>query len=156
MRTYEAMFILAPTLDLEAADDFARRMAELVQRAGGEVHGIEPWGKRRLAYDIRHHREGIYYVMRFSAEVEVPRELRRALGLAEPVLRYLVMRLDEREAEAIRARAERAAEAEEEEEEADGPAGRAGAGAPAEASAGEQPSAREVEPLGAAREPEAC
>lgn len=99
MRAYEVMFILHPTLDTDAADQAARRYAETIMRSGGAVDAIEPWGKRRLAYEIQHHREGIYYVMRFRGEIDVPAELRRVLGLADTVLRYLVVRTDEPDVE---------------------------------------------------------
>lgn len=115
MRAYEVMFILAPTMDIDAADQLARRIAELVQRTGGIVEGVEPWGKRRLAYEIQHHREGIYYVMRFRGETNVPAEVRRVLGLADDVLRFLVMRTDEADAAASEGEdGEEAAEADEE------------------------------------------
>ncbi|MDI3269609.1 MAG: 30S ribosomal protein S6 [Bacillota bacterium] len=94
MRAYEMMYIARPDLSIEDMEDVARRLAELVLRHGGNVHSLEPWGRRRLAYEIAGYREGLYFLMLFEGSPDLPKELQRIVGLTDKVLRGLVVRLE--------------------------------------------------------------
>jgi small subunit ribosomal protein S6 len=92
MRHYEVMLILDPSLedkDVKAAVD---RFLVTVTRRGGKVTGIDHWGKRRFAYEIRHLSEGYYAVVDLEAEPETVDELSRVLSLADNVVRHKVVR----------------------------------------------------------------
>ena len=71
-------------------------MKELIARFGGEVTNVDDWGKRKLAYEINKQKEGFYYFIQFNAETSTPAELESRLRITETVLRYLIVRLDEK------------------------------------------------------------
>jgi len=96
MRPYEVMIILDPTLDDEAVRAEVDRSTELIRSKGGNPGRVERWGKRRLAYEIRRHREGAYVVLEAQAEPSVMADLDRALTLADGVLRHKVVHLPEK------------------------------------------------------------
>ncbi len=58
----------------------------------GKIVGIDHWGKRRFAYEIRHMNEGYYSVVTLEATPETVDELSRVLGLADSVIRHKVVR----------------------------------------------------------------
>jgi len=88
------MFILPATLDEETATATTERVRGYISSRGGEVHSLEPWGRRRLAYPIERHPDGIYHIARISLSAEQTIDVDRALKLNEQVLRHLIVRLD--------------------------------------------------------------
>jgi len=96
MRPYEVMIILDPTLDDETVRGEVDRATELIKARGGEPGRVERWGKRRLAYEIRKHREGNYVLVQASAEPAAMADLDRALTLADGVLRHKVVHLPDK------------------------------------------------------------
>lgn len=98
MRPYEAMVILDPTLSEEDTKAAVAKVGDLVKAIKGSVTEVEEWGKRRLAYEILHHAEGYYVVYRFDAQPESVSELERTLKISDPVLRFLVVRMEQKEA----------------------------------------------------------
>lgn len=94
MRAYEMLYIVRPDLTIEDMEDVARRLAEVVLLHGGNVHSLEPWGRRRLAYEIEGYREGLYFLMVFEGTPDLPAELRRIMSITDKVLRGLVVRLE--------------------------------------------------------------
>ncbi|NLL18084.1 MAG: 30S ribosomal protein S6 [Clostridia bacterium] len=95
MRNYEAMYILRPELGEEEQDAVMQKFADLVTQAGGEVVKLDKWGKRRLAYEVKKLREGIYILMQFRGTAAVAKELDRVLKITDEVIRQLVVRLDD-------------------------------------------------------------
>jgi small subunit ribosomal protein S6 len=96
MRPYEVMIILDPTLDDDVIRAEVDRATELIRSRGGSPGRVDRWGRRRLAYEIAHKREGYYVVLEATAEPAVMAELDRTLHLADPVLRHKVIRIAER------------------------------------------------------------
>jgi small subunit ribosomal protein S6 len=91
--TYEAMLIVIPELDQEQVENTISRFRTIIERTGGEVIDVNPWGKRRLAYEIDHRADGFYAVMRFTAGERTLVELKRILRVSDDVLRHMVTRL---------------------------------------------------------------
>ena len=96
MRPYEVMIILDPTLDDEAVRTEVDRATELIKARGGNPGRVERWGKRRLAYEIRKHREGNYVLVSAQAEPATMSDLDRQLTLADGVLRHKVVHLPDK------------------------------------------------------------
>ena len=96
MRPYEVMIIFDPTLEEEVVRAEVDRSSELIRTKGGNPGRVERWGKRRLAYEIRRHREGSYAVLEAQAEPSVMADLSRALTLTDGVLRHKVVHLPEK------------------------------------------------------------
>ena len=96
MRPYEVMIILDPTLDDETVRNEVDRATELIKARGGNPGRVERWGKRRLAYEIRKHREGNYVLVSAQAEPAAMSDLDRQLTLADGVLRHKVVHLPDK------------------------------------------------------------
>ena len=92
MRDYELMCVLDPELDEAGLEAQNERLKGLITARGGEVVSVEPWGRRRLAYEINKKPEGIYSVIDLQAEPAVVKELDRQMNLNESVLRTKVLR----------------------------------------------------------------
>ena len=95
MRKYEAVYILKPHFEDEKYQEFVEKYNALIQNNGGEVLKVEPWGKRRLAYEIQKLREGYYILVHFEGPEGLPTELERNFRIADEVIRYLVTRVEE-------------------------------------------------------------
>jgi small subunit ribosomal protein S6 len=96
MRHYEVMVILEPTLDERTVAPSLESYLSVIRTAGGNVNGVDVWGRRRLAYEIDKRAEGIYALLDLGADSDSVAELDRQLNLSESVLRTKVMRRDER------------------------------------------------------------
>jgi small subunit ribosomal protein S6 len=94
MRPYEIMVILDPTLDERTVAPSLETFLNVIRNGGGKVEKVDIWGRRRLAYEIAKHSEGIYAVVDVTAKPETVSELDRQLSLNESVLRTKVMRTD--------------------------------------------------------------
>ncbi|GAA3706454.1 MULTISPECIES: 30S ribosomal protein S6 [Gordonia] len=92
MRHYELMVILDPNLDERTVAPSLDTFLNVVRNDGGKVDNVDIWGKRRLAYEILKHNEGIYAVIDLNAEPKTVTELDRQLKLNESVLRTKVLR----------------------------------------------------------------
>ena len=90
MSNYEVMYIIDTALEDEPRKEMIERVQTLVTENGGQVNGVDEWGKRRLAYPIDYKTDGYYVLMHFSSDPEFPRELERNLQISDSVIRYLV------------------------------------------------------------------
>ena len=103
MRHYELMVILDPSLDERTVQPSLETFLNVIRSDGGSVEKIEVWGKRRLAFEIKKHAEGIYAVLEVACEPATVAELDRQLGLNESVLRTKVLRREPKRAPAAAA-----------------------------------------------------
>ena len=95
MRKYEAMYIIKPSFEEDKYQEIIEKYTALIQNNGGEVTKVDPWGKRRLAYEIDKIREGYYVLVEFNADIELPAELERNFRIADEIMRYMVVRVGE-------------------------------------------------------------
>jgi len=93
IRDYEVMFIVDPTVSDEGLAQVQSRFTELAQSRGAEIKKIAPWERRRLAYEIKGKRDGIYILAELRANPAAIAELDNQLKVSEAVLRHLVVRL---------------------------------------------------------------
>ena len=105
LRSYELMYILDPNLDEDASGALLGKIEELMTKQGVEVEKTEPWGKRRLAYSIKGHRDGTYILSYLKAEPTAISEMERRLRVTDGVLRFLTVRMDEQQAKLDRRKA---------------------------------------------------
>ena len=94
MRHYEVMIILDPSLDERTVSPSLETFLNVIRTSGGSVEKVDVWGKRRLAYEILKHTEGIYALVDVNSEPDAVKELDRQLSLNETVLRTKVLRRD--------------------------------------------------------------
>ena len=92
MRDYELVYIISPELDEEATAGVVERISQFVSNRGGEIVEVNQWGRRRLAYPIKHQVEGNYILAQLRMPPEVSRELESSFRVAEDILRHLLVR----------------------------------------------------------------
>jgi small subunit ribosomal protein S6 len=94
LRDYEATLILKPDTLQEGILALNNRIKEIIETGGGKLLGVENWGKRRLAYEIKKQLKGIYMYYRFLGSSAPVKELERNMRLSEAVVRYLTVVID--------------------------------------------------------------
>lgn len=95
MRNYEVAFIAQADLEEGAFTALVEKTKGWVTATGGQVTQVDLWGRRRLAYPIRKQNEGQYVLMQTQMSPATVRELERNLRLAEQVLRFQIIRVDD-------------------------------------------------------------
>ncbi|ANW99943.1 30S ribosomal protein S6 [Thermoclostridium stercorarium subsp. thermolacticum DSM 2910] len=96
MVKYESIFVVNPQLEDEKIKEIIEKMKSLVE-SNAQLEKIEEWGKKKLAYEIAKQKEGYYVLMQFTAEPNFPAELERVYKITEGVIRYLIVKRDEKE-----------------------------------------------------------
>lgn len=100
-RQYEGLFLFpqSVTADLEGA---ANQVREAITRHQGEVVSLVKWDDRRLAYDIRGNKRGVYFLAYFTAPSGMVAAIERECTLSETMLRALIVRADHLSAEQMK------------------------------------------------------
>jgi small subunit ribosomal protein S6 len=88
LNDYEIMLLLDPELTDERGDEIIQRIRTSVEGANGTWDGHEPWGRRRLEYEIDHKGEAVYHLLLFTAPAETLAEITRVLKITDGVLRH--------------------------------------------------------------------
>ncbi|CEJ43362.1 30S ribosomal protein S6 [Umezakia ovalisporum] len=94
---YETIYILRPDLGDEQVEQAITRYKNLLTELGGENIEVQNRGKRRLAYEIKKHRDGIYIQMNYTGKGSAVAPVERAMRLSEEVIRYLTIKHDVQE-----------------------------------------------------------
>jgi small subunit ribosomal protein S6 len=89
---YEILLLLDPDVDEGRQIEIVSRTRELVEKAGGSWDLHDPWGRRRLAYEIAHKGEGSYHLLQFTCEAETLDEISRVLRIDDGVMRHMATR----------------------------------------------------------------
>ena len=92
MTDYEILLMLDPELPEERQTQIITRAREAIERDGGRFEAHEPWGRRRLSYEIDHKSEGSYHLLTFAAEPATLAEISRVLKITDGVMRHLAVR----------------------------------------------------------------
>lgn len=96
MRDYEVLYIVRADVDDEKVQDAVKRVNALIARSGGTAERTNLWGKRKLAYEVKHHKEGSYVLQDFQLEPDRVPELEASLKITEEVLRHIIVRKPEK------------------------------------------------------------
>jgi len=108
VREYELGLVLNPELSDEQMEAQLLRLGQQIETRKGEVTRLDKWGRRRLAYPIRHHRDGYYVFLEFRIDSAELRDLERSVQVQESIMRHLMTWRDPR-AQAERRRREQEA-----------------------------------------------
>jgi small subunit ribosomal protein S6 len=92
MNDYEVLLMLDPELTEERGNEIIARIREQAETDGGTWDAHEPWGRRRLAYEIDHKAEGVYHLILFTAPPTSLEEITRVLKITDGVMRHLAVR----------------------------------------------------------------
>jgi small subunit ribosomal protein S6 len=91
---YELIVIFKPDASEEKLTTAVENVKKFVTARGGIISDTKSWGKRRLAYPIKHSIEGNYILFKFTMKPDQNRELETNLRIAEDVLRHLLVKID--------------------------------------------------------------
>jgi small subunit ribosomal protein S6 len=96
MNKYELALVISAKLDDETRAAVLEKALGYITRQNATIGEIEEWGKKRLAYEIQKEHDGFYYFIPFEAESTAPAEIERHVRIMDHVLRYLIVRQDEK------------------------------------------------------------
>jgi small subunit ribosomal protein S6 len=96
MRIYEELFIVRPDATDEEVDPVIEQVRSVIANSGGTVDKTEKWGVRKLAYRVMKQSEGQYILLQFSAQPETVKEIERRLRVADLVMKFITVRIDEK------------------------------------------------------------
>lgn len=110
MRNYQSVLILKPDLDEGNVDQVVEKITSLIQKFGGEVLKLERWGKKRLAYKVKKNKFGYYLNIYHTCDAGQIPPLEKEYKLMDTLIKFLVIRLDEKELERAMSRGSETAE----------------------------------------------
>src|SRR5207244_10963758 len=91
---YESLFILRPSLADEDIPKMLDKVTATVERAGGNVEHLSNWGKRKLDYEMKQEKKGIYVQLNYRGNGGVVAELERLFRLDDASLEYLTVTIE--------------------------------------------------------------
>lgn len=95
-QVYECMFIFDSNRFARDPGGVSGKIAETVEKIGGEVLASRLWNEQKLAYPINGHRKGVYWLSYVRLESTLNSKLNRELQLNDNILRHLVVKIDPR------------------------------------------------------------
>ncbi len=106
-RRYELVYVVSPEATDEQVNALHDQVQAIVSRYDGTIEKTENWGRRKLAYEIGHHKEGTYVLEVIAGSGELVKEIDRRLKVTDEVIRHLAVRVDEEQRVVERARSRR-------------------------------------------------
>ena len=111
-RQYELVYILPADATDQQVAEIHEQIAGVVSRLSGNIEKTENWGRKRLAYEIAHQKEGVYVLDVINGSGELMKELDRRLRVMDQVIRHMIVRVDEEKKVVERTRTKRQADSE--------------------------------------------
>jgi small subunit ribosomal protein S6 len=111
-RQYELVYLLPPDSTEQQATELHGQIEAVVTRLHGQIEKTENWGRRKLAYEIGHFKEGVYVLEVINGSGELMKELDRRLKVLDLVIRHMVVRVDAEKKVVDRTRTKRQTESE--------------------------------------------
>ncbi|UCD10139.1 MAG: 30S ribosomal protein S6 [Dehalococcoidales bacterium] len=94
LRDYELTVVINPETSEEKLEASIESISRYVTDRGGAVSDVQRWGKRKLAYPIKHQIEGYYVLLQFKMKPPDGKELENNLRISEEVLRHLLISIE--------------------------------------------------------------
>jgi small subunit ribosomal protein S6 len=95
VRQYDLVYILPPDSTEQQATEMHDQIAGIVSRLNGTIEKTENWGRRKLAYEIGPHKEGVYVLEVINGGGDLVKEIDRRLKVLDAVIRHMIVRVDE-------------------------------------------------------------
>src|SRR5215470_13150814 len=111
-RQYELVYILPPDSTEQQATELHQQIETVVAKMSGQIEKTENWGRRKLAYEIARHKEGVYVLEVINGSGDLMKELDRRLKVVDQVIRHMIVRVDEEKKVVDRIRTKRQTESE--------------------------------------------
>ncbi len=102
MSHYESIFILHPDLNSEQTEKITETMSGVVEKNGGQMHVVDDWGVKRLAYEVKKQRKGHYVLMQFGGDGRTIQELERSYRLNDNVIKYMTLKIRREELQPVK------------------------------------------------------
>src|SRR5437899_7565119 len=109
-RQYELVYILPPDSTEQQVAELHTQIEGVVSRMNGGIDKTENWGRKRLAYEIGHNKEGVYVLDVINGSGELMKELDRRLRVLDQVIRHMIVRVDQEKNVVERTRSKRVAD----------------------------------------------
>lgn len=93
MNKYESIIIISPSVEEQSVKDLIQRFTDLINK-NGKVESAEDMGKRKLAYEVKKNKEGIYVLFTFEASPDSIVELERNYRITDEVIKFITVRID--------------------------------------------------------------
>jgi len=106
-RQYELVYILPPDSSEQQVAELHEQVDSVVSRMSGHIEKTDNWGRRKLAYEIGPHKEGVYVLEVINGPGELMKELDRRLRVLDQVIRHIIVRVDEEKKVVDRTRTKR-------------------------------------------------
>src|SRR5713226_4501087 len=111
-RQYELVYILPPDTTEQQVAELHQQIEAVVSRMNGNIERTDNWGRKKLAYDIAHQKEGVYVLEVINGSGELMKELDRRLKVFDQVIRHMIVRVDEERKVIDRTQSKRQSESE--------------------------------------------
>ncbi len=97
MTKYEILYIIRPNIDEESKNAVVARFDEILTSNGAVIVESKDWEKRKLAYEIKDFREGLYHIVTLEAEStsEATSEFDRLAKINEDILRHMIVKVED-------------------------------------------------------------
>ena len=92
LQDYELVFILNPDMAEDALESRINSVSQFITAREGVISEVQKWGKKRLAYPIKHFLEGNYILAKFQIKPARAKELEANLRISEEVIRHLLIK----------------------------------------------------------------
>jgi len=93
MTNYETIRILKASLTDEEVGRVVAKVRGIIEKGGGEIAKVEPWGKKKLAYEVRKEKKGLYVFVQFRGPASLVAELERQYRLSEDtIIKFLTVK----------------------------------------------------------------
>lgn len=92
MNKYELTVVVSANVEDEVRVNTVEQVKELVAHFGGVISNVEDCGKKRLAYEIQHMKDGFYYFIKFDADAAAPAEIESRIRIMDNVIRFLIVK----------------------------------------------------------------
>ena len=96
MNKYAFAVVVSGKIEDDERAATIEKVKEIITKHGGTITNVDEWGKKRLAYEVQKMREAFYYFIQFEGQSTVPAEIESRVRLMENVVRYLVVKQDEK------------------------------------------------------------
>jgi small subunit ribosomal protein S6 len=91
---YELVFIIHPEVADDALDPLINNITQYITGKKGSIEEVARWGRKKLAYPIKHLMEGNYVLIRFNLDPSANKELETNLKISEKIIRYLLIKVN--------------------------------------------------------------
>jgi len=91
IKEYELTIIVNPQVEEEPLNNIVDTITRYITEHKGTVSKVEPWGKRKLAYPIKHVLEGLYVLIEYTGKPSINKELKTNMEISEDIIRYLII-----------------------------------------------------------------